>query len=277
MSGRHAEAVRHPVEVTKMISFGTHTAPAPAPGCTEDRLCALSELPPPPPWSGLGQRFCDVALSSFFLVLFAPLVVALLVLVRLTSPGPPLYRQVRLGCGGRRFTIYKIRTMMHDCERHTGPRWSAASDSRVTRVGRVLRQLHLDELPQMWNVLRGDMSLVGPRPERPEIAGPLACVLPGYGGRLAVRPGLTGLAQVQLPPDENLASVARKLALDLDYVREMGPWLDLRILAATALKLAGVPADWRVALLALPTLHDGEPDPFRADIDRVGADVSPQF
>jgi lipopolysaccharide/colanic/teichoic acid biosynthesis glycosyltransferase len=182
-----------------------------------------------------------------------------------------------LGCGGRRFTIYKIRTMTHDCERYTGPRWSVTGDGRATRVGRVLRRLHLDELPQLWNVLRGDMSLVGPRPERPEIAGPLARALPGYGRRLAVRPGLTGLAQVQLPPDEDLAGVARKLALDLDYVRRMGPWLDLRILAATALKLAGVPAGWRVALLALPTPRDGEPAPFRAGIDRVGADVSPQF
>ena len=142
--------------------------------------------------------------------------------MRLTSPGPAIYTQKRLGKDGVPFTIYKLRTMRHDCERATGPRWAARRDSRVTPVGRVLRALHLDELPQFWNVLRGDMSLVGPRPERPEIAAVLTQSIPDYPLRLAVRPGLTGLAQVQFPADTDLESVRRKLDADLRYIDRRG-------------------------------------------------------
>src|SRR5207249_2052434 len=126
----------------------------------------------------------------------------------------------------------------------SGPRWSTAGDPRVTPLGRILRKTHIDELPQLWNVLRGDMSLVGPRPERPEFIPQLQQAIPHYRDRLLVRPGLTGLAQVQLPPDTDLGSVRIKLAYDLYYVRRRGPWLDCRILFGTAFHVAGV--SWTV-------------------------------
>jgi lipopolysaccharide/colanic/teichoic acid biosynthesis glycosyltransferase len=174
-------------------------------------------------------------------VLTAPLVLLASLGIKLTSRGPVLYSQTRVGRNGRPFAIYKLRTMVHDCERLTGPQWATSRDPRVTRFGRFLRRTHLDELPQLWNVLRGDMSLIGPRPERPEFVGHLEKALPHYRDRLLVRPGVTGLAQVQLPPDTDLDSVRRKLAYDLYYVRHGGPWMDLRILFGTAFKMAGVP------------------------------------
>ncbi|MEO6808161.1 MAG: sugar transferase, partial [Isosphaeraceae bacterium] len=170
-----------------------------------------------------------------------------------TSRGPAIYRQKRLGRDGQPFMIYKIRSMTHDCERHTGPRWATANDSRVTPVGVILRRTHLDELPQLWNVLRGEMSLIGPRPERPEFAGPLEQALPNYRDRVRIRPGITGLAQVQLPADSDLESVRHKLACDLLYIDRMNPTLDLRILAATLTKVLGVSFATSVALLKLPT------------------------
>src|SRR5205823_10851019 len=157
------------------------------------------------------------------------------------SRGPVFYSQTRLGRGGRPFRIYKIRTMVHNCERQSGARWCTSGDPRITPVGRFLRATHLDELPQLWNVLRGDMSLIGPRPERPEIIAALERAIPRYHDRLLVRPGLSGLAQVQLPADTDLHSVRRKLAYDLYYVEQLGAWLDLRLALATALYLLRVP------------------------------------
>src|SRR5262249_32623024 len=141
--------------------------------------------------------------------------------------------QPRLGLWGKPFRIYKLRTMYHDCERFSGPCWSAVGDSRVLPIGRFLRCTHLDELPQLWNILRGDMSLVGPRPERPGFVPHLAPVNPHSRGRLSVLPGLRGLAQMHLPPDADLDSVRRKLVLDLRYVRQRSLWLDARIVVAT--------------------------------------------
>src|SRR5439155_12868491 len=117
-----------------------------------------------------------------------------MLLVKLTSRGPALYTQTRLGRNGRPFTIYKLRTMQHRCESLTGARWSTPGDPRITPVGRFLRKTHLDELPQLWNVLRGDMALVGPRPERPEFVPQLEQAVPHYRDRLLVRPGVSGLA-----------------------------------------------------------------------------------
>jgi lipopolysaccharide/colanic/teichoic acid biosynthesis glycosyltransferase len=142
--------------------------------------------------------------------------------------------------------------MVHDCEKASGARWSVLGDPRVTPLGRFLRRTHLDELPQLWNVLRGDMSLVGPRPERPEFVPALERALPHYRDRLAVRPGVTGLAQVQLPPDTDLESVRRKLAFDLYYIRYISFWLDLRLTACTAVHMAGVPIFTLGRLFALP-------------------------
>jgi lipopolysaccharide/colanic/teichoic acid biosynthesis glycosyltransferase len=180
-------------------------------------------------------------MAVVLLILLAPLIGLLALLVKWTSPGPAFYHQVRLGYRGRHYRIHKLRTMTHNCEAVTGPVWSTgAGDPRVTRFGRLLRDTHLDELPQLWNVLCGEMSLVGPRPERPEIAVDLQQAMPNYTRRLQVRPGVTGLAQVQLPPDVNLESVRHKLAYDLHYVREVSPVLDMRIIIATGLHFTAV-------------------------------------
>jgi lipopolysaccharide/colanic/teichoic acid biosynthesis glycosyltransferase len=172
------------------------------------------------------------------LVPAAPLILVAALLVKLTSRGPVFYAQTRLGLHGQPFRIYKIRTMVVDSEKD-GACWSVPGDPRITTVGRLLRKTHLDELPQLWNVLKGDMSLVGPRPERPEFVPALELAVLRYRERMLIRPGLTGLAQVQLPPDTDLESVRRKLACDLFYVCHAGLWLDLRLLLTTAFYLVG--------------------------------------
>ena len=188
------------------------------------------------------KRGLDFTLALALTVVVVPVIAVAAALVALTSAGSVIYSQTRSGRGGRPFTIYKIRTMYHDCERLTGPQWSTGGDDpRVTPLGRLLRKTHIDELPQIWNVLRGDMSFVGPRPERPEFITQLEKSVPRYAERLAVRPGVTGLAQVNLPPDSDQQSVRRKLVHDLDYVERVGFWLDLRLMACTGLFLAGVP------------------------------------
>ncbi len=186
------------------------------------------------------QAVADFILAAVMAVVALPVVAACVLLVRLTSPGPGIYTQKRVGRGGRVFTLYKIRTMYHDCERLTGPRWSTPGDSRITPVGRILRKLHLDELPQLWNVLSGDMSLIGPRPERPEIVEKLRLCVPGYDRRHAVKPGITGFAQIHLPPDSCLRSVKNKLVYDLFYIRHRSARLRLFILLATGLKVFGL-------------------------------------
>jgi lipopolysaccharide/colanic/teichoic acid biosynthesis glycosyltransferase len=183
----------------------------------------------------------DLGLALFLLVATAPLLVLVMLAVKLTSRGPAVYCQTRLGKHGKPFTIYKVRTMAHKCESLTGARWSTPGDPRITLLGKMLRKTHLDELPQLWNVLRGDMSLVGPRPERPEFVPQLEQALTHYRGRLLMKPGVTGLAQVQLPPDTDLASVRLKLAYDLHYVLHASWWLDCRIVLSTALKMLSVP------------------------------------
>jgi lipopolysaccharide/colanic/teichoic acid biosynthesis glycosyltransferase len=186
---------------------------------------------------------------AFVLLFFAwPVMLLSMLAVRMTSSGPPLYFQKRLGHRGRPITIYKIRTMHQDCEKKTGAIWSVPGDPRITRVGQFLRWSHLDELPQLLNVLRGDMSLIGPRPERPEIVAQLEKVFPQYRRRLEIRPGLTGLAQVLLAPDTDLQSVRRKLDLDLQYVDQISPSLDLRILLATPFHIVRFPSH-RIAQL----------------------------
>ena len=187
-------------------------------------------------------RFASRVAAAVLLVPALPVIVVLVMLVHITSPGPGIYRQRRVGLGGRVFTLYKIRTMLKDAEARTGPVWTAPNDPRVTRLGRLLRPLHLDELPQLFNVLKGQMTLIGPRPERPEFTQHLARSIPGYMQRYCVMPGITGLAQINLPPDTSMESVRRKLVLDLDYIREAGAWLDAKIFLCTALKLFGLPA-----------------------------------
>ena len=200
-------------------------------------------VPPNPAGPGLGGRVkaaADLALATLLLVPALPLMLACAALVRLTSAGPAIYTQKRVGRGGRVFTLYKIRTMAHDCESLTGPRWCMPGDPRITAVGWWLRKLHLDELPQLFNVLKGDMSLVGPRPERPEIVKQLRQSVPGYDRRHAVKPGITGFAQIHLPPDSCVRSVKNKLVYDLFYIRNRSARLELLVLFATGLKLLGL-------------------------------------
>jgi lipopolysaccharide/colanic/teichoic acid biosynthesis glycosyltransferase len=175
------------------------------------------------------------------LVLTSPIILLAMIAVRLGSKGSPLYSQKRLGSSGQIITIYKIRTMYEDCERRFGPMWSGPGDPRVTPVGRILRATHLDELPQLLNVVRGEMSLIGPRPERPEIVAQLVRCFPAYRDRLLVRPGLSGLAQILQGPDTSLHSVQTKLRYDTYYLDNQGPWLDLRIGLATLLYLSRIP------------------------------------
>src|SRR5947209_4092997 len=139
------------------------------------------------------KRALDVALAATLFVATFPLMVLAGLLVRLTSKGPAIYTQTRLGRNGSEFRIFKIRTMIDNCESLTGPRWALPGDPRVTPIGAILRATHLDELPQLWNVLRGDMSLIGPRPERPEIVRKLLRDRPDYYDRPPVRPAITGL------------------------------------------------------------------------------------
>jgi lipopolysaccharide/colanic/teichoic acid biosynthesis glycosyltransferase len=186
------------------------------------------------------KRVVDCVLATIMLIFAAPLMVIFALLIRCTSRGPAIYPQIRLGWGDRSFTLYKLRTMQHDCEKLTGPCWAVPNDPRVTRIGRFLRATHMDELPQLWNVLRGEMSLIGPRPERPEIIVKLESSIPRYAERRAVLPGLTGLAQLQLPPDTDFSCVRRKLVYDLHYVERASLGLDCRILLGTACKVLGL-------------------------------------
>jgi len=191
-------------------------------------------------WYPPCKEFADRLAALVLLVIALPVIVVTALLVKLTSRGPAFYTQTRVGRNGRAFTIYKLRTMIHQCESLTGPRWAVPGDPRVTRIGNLLRKTHLDELPQLINVLRGDMSLIGPRPERPEFVPELERSIPGYRQRLLVKPGVTGLAQVQLPADVDTDSVRRKLLYDLYYIRRLGPWFDLRLLLCTAFYAVGV-------------------------------------
>jgi len=181
-------------------------------------------------------------LAASLLVLLAPIVLLLMLCVRMTSPGPALFRQKRLGQYGREFSLLKLRTMYQDAEAVSGPALCQPGDSRITPFGRLLRSLHLDELPQLWNVVRGQMCLVGPRPERPEIIAlnQLRELVPGFELRTQVLPGVTGLAQINLPPDVDAASVIPKVELDLEYIETASWGLDLRILLCTGLRMLGV-------------------------------------
>ncbi len=199
------------------------------------------------------KTFFARSFGMVLLVLFSPIILLLVLAVRLTSTGPALFRQRRLGKGGRDFMVLKIRTMYVDAEHLSGPMLCKRGDSRVTPVGRLLRFLHLDELPQLVNVARGDMCLVGPRPERPEIiaSNELDERVPGFTERTRVLPGVTGLAQINLPADQTADCVIPKVKLDLEYIETAGIGLDLRILLCTAMRMAGIRHGYAVKLLGL--------------------------
>lgn len=182
-------------------------------------------------------------MAAILLIPGLPIIVCSALLVRLTSKGNPIYKQERVGLDGRVFTIYKVRSMTVNAEAGTGAVWAQQGDPRVTFVGRILRFTHLDELPQLFNILKGDMCINGPRPERPEFVADLSERIPRYTERLLLHPGVTGLAQVRAPADSDLQTVRNKLTLDLAYVQNLGKQtaFDFRILCATVLKMAGVP------------------------------------
>ncbi|HWG36576.1 MAG TPA: sugar transferase [Terriglobales bacterium] len=183
-------------------------------------------------WHG-GKRVWDVTGAALGLALaLIPLAICM-VLIKLESPGPALIRQWRVGRGGFLFRLWKLRTMRPDAEIDGLPRFAARRDPRTTRMGGWLRAWHGDELPQLWNVLRGDMSLVGPRPERPQFASGFALAIPNYVARLRLRPGLTGWAQVECGYASDLASTRAKTDWDLKYLGAASWRLDWRIWCAT--------------------------------------------
>lgn len=265
-----------------------HTAPtAVAPSDLSDLVADYADLAglPPTDWltrlklerprrdvrslseaTRLAKRITDIVISSIMLVCLLPLMLLVAIAVKLTSPGPVIFSQMRVGLNyrkprpdrrkrnaglheavtenrrqsarrsdtgyGRPFVLYKFRTMRTDAEKN-GAQFAQKNDPRVTPIGRFMRKTRLDELPQLWNVLKGDMSLVGPRPERPEFIEKLSAEVPGYLHRLGLKPGLTGIAQVVNGYDNNIESFKRKVALDLLYLQNCCFWNDLKILFRT--------------------------------------------
>jgi sugar transferase (PEP-CTERM system associated) len=180
------------------------------------------------------KRSLDCVVASFGFLLALPLMLLTALGIKLTSPGPLLYHQIRVGQNGKLFTIHKFRSMRVDAEKHTGAVWAQKNDSRITPVGSFMRKTRLDELPQLWNVIKGDMSLVGPRPERPEFVEELTKQIPFYGQRHAVKPGLTGWAQVSYTYGASVEDALEKLQYDLFYIKHLNLPLDLFIIFKTA-------------------------------------------
>ena len=186
------------------------------------------------------KPYFDSAAALCLMCAFAPVIAVCAVLIKLTSRGPVFYSQERVGENGRVFKIVKLRSMRMDAETASGPVWCAGEkDPRITWIGHILRASHLDEVPQLLNVVRGEMSLVGPRPERPHFVEKLKSEVPGYETRLLVKPGITGLAQVRSGYDHTLRDVRKKVKLDAIYIRKMCWWVDFVIIARTMKKFLG--------------------------------------
>jgi exopolysaccharide biosynthesis polyprenyl glycosylphosphotransferase len=179
------------------------------------------------------KRLTDLLIACSLIALTLPLMLIVALAIRCDSPGPVFYRQERVGLNGRRFVLLKFRSMRQDAEADGRPVWAAARDNRVTRVGGFMRLTRIDELPQLFNVLRGEMSLVGPRPERPYFVEQFSKLIPSYDDRHAVLPGITGWAQVNYPYGASLEDAREKLRYDLQYIANYSFLLDLRILLAT--------------------------------------------
>jgi polysaccharide deacetylase family protein (PEP-CTERM system associated) len=221
---------------------------------------------PVEPWTEFGSRvphgvsrwhyfqrkfFIERIIGCLLLIMAAPIIVALWYLVRLHSKGGGFFRQTRVGYRGKNFEIIKLRTMYANAEADGKARWCVKGDPRITSLGRILRKTHLDELPQLINVARGEMALVGPRPERPCFVVHLKKEIEGYERRLSVVPGITGLAQINLPPDETIDDVRRKQYLDLLYIDQTNIWLDIRMVLATSIRMFGIPGDIVIRMLGL--------------------------
>jgi lipopolysaccharide/colanic/teichoic acid biosynthesis glycosyltransferase len=207
------------------------------------------------------RRALNVVIAAFGLVFALPLMIAIAVLIKLTSRGPILFTQTRVGldrraltgaggntrrhvdAGGQLFTMYKFRTMAV-AEEQSKQVWARPDDPRVTSIGRVLRKLRLDELPQLWNVLMGDMNVVGPRPEQPSIFSYLRVQVEGYARRQRVRPGITGWAQINLAYDRSVDDVRQKVAFDLEYIHNQSALEDLKIMLRTVPVMLGRRGGW---------------------------------
>lgn len=181
----------------------------------------------------LVKRSIDIVLSSLLLLITLPVTLVTAILVKLTSPGPVFYRQERVGRLGQPFNLFKFRSMTTDAER-AGPQWAAVKDNRVTPIGRFIRRTRIDEIPQVLNVLKGDMSFIGPRPERPVFVDQLSKEIPYYGERHSIRPGITGWAQINYPYGASVEDAKRKLAFDLYYIKNGSTFLDMVIALHTA-------------------------------------------
>ena len=179
------------------------------------------------------KRLMDVVLSIIGMIITSPILLFATVLIKLDSSGPVIYRQKRVGKNGKVFRIFKLRSMRQNAEKGIGAVWAKKNDPRVTAVGRMLRKSRIDEIPQLINVLQGDMSIVGPRPERPEMVRDLKNMICDYEKRLIVKPGITGLAQVVHKYDETIEDVKKKVKYDLLYIRKKCLWTDLSIMAQT--------------------------------------------
>ena len=230
------------LRLTPLDSLSRHSV------ATSDRLHART----PGQFEEFLLRGVNLVVAIAALLVLLPLILVVGLLIRLDSPGPIIYRQLRIGVdrrnridahdstgrrvndlGGSPFVIYKFRTMRNDAERNSGPVWATKNDARATRVGAWLRRTRLDEVPQFWNVLTGDMSVVGPRPERPSFVLDLQKKIDGYRLRNRVKPGITGWAQIHKPSDLTLEDVREKIGYDLEYVRRRSLWFDLLIMLRT--------------------------------------------
>jgi len=213
------------------------------------------------------KRFCDITVSMALLVFTLPLLVATAIAIRIEDPGPIFYRQERVGRGGRRFMLLKFRSMRVDAEDDGTPRWATAGDDRVTRVGAFIRKTRIDEIPQVINVLKGDMSCVGPRPERPYFVEKLAREIPYYIERYRAKPGITGWAQIKYPYGASVEDARRKLEYDLYYMKNYNIMLDLLILVQTA-RVVFWPSSAGPAVTELPA-------DVRPDLDKRPANSRP--
>jgi exopolysaccharide biosynthesis polyprenyl glycosylphosphotransferase len=247
-SAAHAQEVRHRGTAAGLAAarqqpgLGAHADPAA--DAEERRLGRVNLDSLAPDWLSCAavaregragaalRRAFDILGSLVLVLLMLPLLVLTAIAIRLESPGPAFYRQERVGRGGRVFTLFKFRSMRVDAEAG-GPCWALPRDPRVTRVGRFIRLTRIDEIPQVFNVLAGDMALIGPRPERPAFVQQLAAVIPHYESRHAVRPGITGWAQVNYPYGASVEDARNKLAYDLFYLRRRTFALDVAIVIGT--------------------------------------------
>ena len=184
------------------------------------------------------KRIFDLVVGGIGIVMAVPVMTIAAIVIKIVSPGPAFFTQKRVGINGKIFDIYKLRTMRLDAEKDTGPMWARENDSRLIKFGKIIRKMHLDELPQFVNVLQGSMSIVGPRPERPVFVDKLSKDIKDYRKRLNVKPGITGLAQVWHKYDETIGDVRKKIKYDLLYIRKMCLTVDMRILFRTIIASA---------------------------------------